>query len=102
MTHFKQEREECLNKPAGEPQLYCCVNEDANVDEFQGHEGRQCCHFHKQVGPVLQHPDSCDAGQDGQEVSQDDDSVGQAVGGSGLQVTLSRGQLKVSQGSLAR
>ena len=102
MTFFKQQREECLNKPAGEPQLYRCVNEDANVDEFQGHEGRQRRYFHEPVGLILQHPDPSDAGQDGQEVGQDDDSVGQEVGGSSPHVTLSRVQLKVSQGSLAR
>ena len=102
MTFFKQQREECLNKPAGEPQLYCCVNEDANVDEFQGHEGRQRRYFHEPVGLILQHQDPNEAGQDGQEVCHNDDSVGQAVGCSGLQVTLSRVQLIVSQGSLAR
>ena len=102
MTLFKQEREECLNKPAGEPQLYRCVNEDANVDEFQGHKCRQRCHFHEPVGLILQHQDPNEAGQDGQEVCHNDDSVGQAVGCSGLQVTLSRVQLNVSQGPLAR
>ena len=102
MTLLKQEREECLNKPAGKPQLYCCVNEDANVDEFQGHKCRQRRHFHEPVGLILQHPDPSDAGQDGQEIRQDDDSVGQEVGGSGPHVTLSGVQLKVSQGSLAR